>query len=321
MKTFRTDIKIPQSNWLIKPNSMLFLTGSCFSEYIGQYFSDARFNIGINPMGILFNPKSIANSLDRIVNRIEFVDTDLDFHNGLYHSFHHHGRFSSPNKTEMLEAVNSSLISAHDRLRNTDYLFITFGTAYVYEHIEKDMVVANCHKFPSSDFKHYRLSIEDIVAEYTLLIKQLLEINSNLKIAFTVSPVRHLKDGAHENQLSKATLLLAIERLTQDFEQAFYFPAFELVLDDLRDYRFYNSDMVHPNSLAIDYVWEHLKNFMFSKDAFQFEKEMLNFHRLVSHRVLHLESATHQLHIAKIKNEQQRFAKIYPFVDFDEEKP
>jgi len=274
MSEFRTVIQIPATPDKISYNSSLLFFGSCFSENIGERFVERRFNASVNPFGILYNPASVKQGLDILIDKKLFNETMLFEHRGLWHSFYHHSRFSSVNRQEVLYNINEQIIEGYDKLANADYIFITFGTSWVYEHKEEKRVVANCHKLPSATFNRYRLTVEDIVSNYEELIKRLREFNSTLKIIFTVSPVRHWKDGAHGNQLSKSVLLLAIDSLVSRFDNVSYFPAYELIVDDLRDYRFYGEDMLHPNRQAVDYIWDKLKQSCFDRSADDFVKSV-----------------------------------------------
>jgi len=183
-------------------------------------------------------------------------------------------------------------------LKNAGFLFVTFGTSWVYRNVDDGMVVANCHKLPASRFNRFRLGVDDIVDGYDELIARMKEFNRDLKIIFTVSPVRHLKDGAHGNQLSKATLLLAVDKLTEKHENVFYFPAYELVMDDLRDYRFYADDMVHPSAQAVDYIWENISDVYFDKKAKVFVKEMDKIIKAREHRPFNEKSKEYQMFVS-----------------------
>ena len=240
-----TEVEIPQSPWLIERENSILLVGSCFTEHIGAKMQACGLHVSCNPTGVLYNPLSIAQALNGDM-RVEIVE-----HDGLYHSMAHHGSFSGTDSEEVLRRCLQSLNNLHRRLVEADVVVVTFGTAYVY--YRDGMVVANCHKLPEREFVRERVSVAQILAVWRPIIRN----NPDKHWLFTVSPIRHQRDGMHHNQLSKATLLLAIDQLKSEFpEQVSYFPAYEIVLDELRDYRFYAEDMVHPSEVAIKHVWD-----------------------------------------------------------------
>lgn len=250
--------------------------GSCFSDEIGERLRDGGFHIEQNPFGTLYNPASVASALHRMMYDSEIGEEDLVEHEGLWHSWHHHGSFSRATKEECLEVCNSRLHQAHQALKDARLLMVTFGSAWVYE-LSGQRVVANCHKLPQENFVRRRMSVEDIVALWRPLLDEIHTCYPALHILFTVSPIRHIGDGMHGNQLSKSTLLLAVDELVDkelpttkskkkgvkvaepDHAVTVYFPSYEIVLDELRDYRFYDPDMVHPSPLAVDVVWERFQ--------------------------------------------------------------
>ena len=250
--------------------------GSCFSDEIGKRLQEGDFHIEQNPFGTLYNPASIASALRRIMYDREIGMEDLVEHEGLWHSWHHHGSFSRATAEECLEACNSRIHQAHEALKQASLLMITFGSAWIYE--REGQVVANCHKLPQENFVRRKMSVEDIVSLWRPLLKELYSFHPHLSTLFTVSPIRHIGDGLHGNQLSKSTLLLAIDELVDselppakrkkkgakveepDHPVTVYFPAYEIVVDELRDYRFYEADMVHPSTLAVDVVWDRFQH-------------------------------------------------------------
>lgn len=281
---FRTIVSVPKAPVLINPGHRVLFIGSCFAGNMGKFMGDARFPVSINPFGVLYNPFSIGGALQSLMNKTIPEETDLVFYNGLWHSFFHHGSFSNPEPSEVIAKVSEATLTGHQFLKNASFAVITFGTAYVYEHTKLQRVVANCHKFPENDFNRYLLDVDDIVDAYKDLIVQLRVFNPELNIIFSVSPVRHLKDGAHGNQLSKAVLLLAVEQLTMLFEKVWYFPAYEIVLDELRDYRFYDEVMTQPNEMAVKYIWNRFVESTFSKEAQSYNKEIQKIISARNHR-------------------------------------
>ncbi len=245
--SFRTEIKAARSKWDIGLSTPVLLSGSCFSDNIGGKLSELKFPVLLNPFGVLYNPHSIARSIEMIINNECITEKTLVKQNNLWHSLSFHGSFSKLNPAETAANCNNAIKKANDFLGKANFLIVTFGTAWLYRYKQTGEIVANCHKIPHKNFTRERLTISEITEHWKTLLTKLLDFNPNLKIIFTVSPVRHLKDGAHGNQLSKATLLLAIENIIKLLpgEQIEYFPSYEIINDDLRDYRFYDSDMLH----------------------------------------------------------------------------
>ena len=278
------DIKSPARK--INYSDKLFFIGSCFSENIAEQFDKHLFSIVSNPHGILFNPTSIANALQDVINKKEYTDTDIFFEQGLWCSFQHHGQFSNTDKTVCLEQINTSIEKAHEQLKKSEYLFITLGSAFAYKHIQQQNIVANCHKIAAKEFEKVLISKEDITSSYKKLIAELKTFNPTIKIVFTVSPVRYIRDGLVENNQSKAILLQSSHELITTNENCFYFPSYEIVIDELRDYRFFKEDMVHPNELAVKYIWERIQQSWIDNQTTAFINEAGQYKRLLEHRVL-----------------------------------
>jgi hypothetical protein len=232
------------------------MMGSCFVENISVKMLQAGFTADVNPFGIVYNPASLAAGLYDLINKKTYTENQLFRHEGACHSFSHHSRFSGTTTETVLEKINSSIGRSSEFLRQATILIVTFGTANTYRFISSGEVVSNCHKLPAKLFEENRLTIRQITGQWNELIRELQILNPGLKILFTVSPIRHWKDGANANQLSKATLLLALNELIEANTGCYYFPSYEILLDDLRDYRFYADDLIHPNSQALDYIWE-----------------------------------------------------------------
>ena len=280
----QTKITVAAPDFLIDYNSRLMMLGSCFAENMGSKFSYYKFDVDVNPCGIIYNPLSVANVLRLIVEGKQFEKSDLRQVGGKWVSLYHHGAFSSTDPDECLRRINDRLTKATGELRTLDLLVITWGTAWVYRYTRENIVVSNCHKIPSQEFERSRLSVEDIVKEYLVLIGRLREINPGLRILFTGSPIRHWKDGAHGNQLSKATLLLAIDRLREELQHVYYFPAYEIVLDELRDYRFYADDMLHMSGFTVDYIWERFLYSFISPEVLGLMNQIGRVNKGVAHR-------------------------------------
>jgi len=310
MSIFRTVVKIPESNFKIDYNSKMLFIGSCFTENIGNILEEHLFQIQINPFGIVYNPISIKNSLDFIIANKQFSKQDLQFHNERWFTYHHHSRFSDANQELCLEKINNSIISANELFKNADFLFLTFGTTKVYRKIENQEIVANCHKLPSRNFTTEILSVEEIVKEFSELFQKLQNFNPNLKIIFTVSPIRHWADGAIQNQISKSTLLLAINELTSIFQNLYYFPVYEIFMDELRDYRFYADDMLHPNETAIKFVFEKFKETFFEKETEILFDKINSLNKKIAHRPFNENSLEYKKHLEKIQFEIDELAKM-----------
>jgi len=298
---FRTEINIQKADFEINHNSKILFLGSCFTENMGHELERLKFNVDINPFGILYNPLSVTSSLEHLITSKLFTESDLIQNNELWHSFSHHSRFSGLDKKETLTNINERLSYSSEFLRQAEYIFITFGTAWVYFLKDTNKVVSNCHKFPDSIFERKLLEVEDVISETQLFIDKLAAINPQLKIIFTVSPVRHWKDGANGNQISKATLILAIEKLRKTNTLVFYFPSYELVLDDLRDYRFFANDMLHPNELAIKYIFEKFARTYFSEETTNLNKEIETVLTAQTHRAFNPNSEAHQKFLRKLE--------------------
>lgn len=319
MKTYRTILNAVKSSDEIAHCNKLLSMGSCFSENIGGRLLEYKFSIIVNPYGILFNPIAITESLQHIIDYRQFSESDIFYYNQRWQSFFHHGRFANVDKEICLNEVNTAIKQTHQQIQNLDYLIVTLGTANVFVHKKSNQIVANCHKMPSDEFERKRLTINEITAAFEPIFGQLKRINPNLKIIFTVSPVRHIRDGFVENQRSKATLLLAIDELVKKYYFVSYFPAYELVIDDLRDYRFFKDDMIHPSKLAVDYVWDYFKRTYFSEKTSELNHQIDKIIQAKNHRPFDEHSELHQKfiqnQIQKIYHLQQQFS----FLNFEKE--
>ncbi|MCL2245941.1 MAG: GSCFA domain-containing protein [Lentimicrobiaceae bacterium] len=282
---FRTELPTPNVPFQISYQDHILLLGSCFSDHIGCFLERHRFSVLSNPFGTLFNPISIANVLKMTLDPALFSEEYRYFFDNRHISFAHHGSFSHTDENQFITQIEQQWRNTKNFLEKTDFLFITFGTAYCYRFIERDLVVANCHKIPNTKFEKFRLKIEEIVQIYQEIIHKVQQLNSALKIVFTVSPVRHLGDGFHENQLGKSVLHLAIEQLTDD-KTTFYFPAYEILMDDLRDYRFYAEDLCHPGENAVRYMEEVFSDTFFSQATQAQQKEIEKENKFINHRKL-----------------------------------
>lgn len=300
-------------------NKILFV-GSCFSEEIGKRMLDLKFDVLQNPNGILYDPISITDALFSYIENKPFEEENLFELNGLWHSWKHHSVYSSVEKKEVLEKINNSIKEAHLFLQQSKILILTFGTAFNYQLKESFKNVANCHKAPSSFFIKALLPIEQIKADLLSVITALELFNPALKIILTVSPVKHIKDGVIENNRSKARLLEAANLVAEEKENVFYFPAYELVNDVLRDYRFYKEDLVHPNETAINFVFEKFSHAFFDETTRELRKELEKILSAVNHKPFVKESDAHQKFIATQIRHIEKLASDFPFIDLSREK-
>lgn len=287
---FRTSIPPKHLSITLSHADQILVLGSCFAENIGTRLKESGFKTTVNPFGVLYNPASVGMALQRLWSNEPFQLEELVEQEGWYHSFSHHGSFSGTDPNRTLDAINSAFADAVQNLKEATCLILTFGTSWIYALPSTDQIVANCHKFPESYFERRRLTVDEIVLYYEELLETFFQVNPNLKVLFTVSPIRHWKDGAHENTLSKSTLHLAIEELCEDFPQVEYYPAYELLMDDLRDYRFYAEDMLHPSAVAQNYVWEHFSDSCFSKATKEAVHQIRQIRKAMLHKPFHPDS-------------------------------
>lgn len=299
----------------INYHSKMVLLGSCFSENMGAKFKHYKFRSFQNPLGVFFHPKAIEKLLSRAISEKSFSDEDVFFENERWHCFEAHSMVSSPNKEAVLSKLNSGIINTKNALKNATHLIITLGTAWVYRFSETNEFVANCHKIPQKRFSKELLTVAEITESLQKIIAHANTINSDISMIFTVSPVRHLKDGFVENMQSKAHLIAAIHSVLQD-KNLYYFPSYEIVMDELRDYRFYKEDMIHPNQIAIDYIWEKFVTTWFCEDTITIMSEIDHIQKGLLHKPFYENSEKHQ---AFLKNLRQKITQIqvqFPFIKF-----
>ncbi|MBN1108993.1 MAG: GSCFA domain-containing protein [Bacteroidales bacterium] len=317
---FRTVVRTKPSPFRITHNEPVMFIGSCFSIEIGNKMKEGHLSVMVNPYGTVYNPVSVCNTLEKITSGKEFTSEDLHHHNGRWFSFSHYTDFSASTPGEVLEKVNRKNEEASDFLSNAAYLFVTFGTARVYKLKKSGKIVSNCHKMPAANFTNELLTVSEIVALWNDCLAQLKTISPQLKVIFTVSPVRHLKDGAHENQISKSVLFLAIEELLRHPSKPGYFPAYEIVMDDLRDYRFYDDDMLHPSGRAIDYIWSAFMDSYFDEATVKLWTEAEAITRAMSHRVRHDKSAELSVFAEKMLSRIDKIESQNSFLKLEKER-
>ncbi len=308
---FRTELIISPSDFKLSHYDKILTIGSCFTENIGLKLEKSGFQTDINPFGILYNPLSVASAIETLISRKLFSQDDIFEYQGKYHSFSHHSKFSASTPDECLKNINEKITFSSGYLHKTSLLIVTFGTSYIYKLKETDQLVSNCHKLPANHFLYQRLDINEIVSAWDQLLYSLSEINPEIKILMTVSPIRHWKDGAHENQISKSILLLAIEELSQKYPFIRYFPAYEIVLDDLRDYRFYAEDMLHPSSSAVDYIWEKFGQTYFSAETIKEVKKYQEIRQALDHKPFNPDSEEYKSFLSQKTLQLNDFVKKY----------
>jgi len=318
MEQFRTVVNCIPSPEKINYDTSFLMLGSCFAENLGDRLQQLKFNVVVNPFGIVYHPAPAAYQLERIITGKSYTVDELHQYNELWYSFDHHGRFSHPDILTCLERINHEFKQAHDQLERSNWLFVTFGTAWAYRLKHTGRIIANCHKLPTSDFERIYFSVNEIQSIWIDTLDKLQRFNPAIKVVFTVSPIRHLRDGAHENQLSKSTLLLAVDCLNQKRENTGYFPAYEIVLDDLRDYRFYAENMTHPNAVAISYIQQRFCESYMDENTLQIMKTVENIVKAAAHRPLHHTSEYRKFAETRLEKIAKLKQKI-PHLDFKEE--
>ncbi|WP_348823471.1 GSCFA domain-containing protein [Flavobacterium aestuarii] len=314
---FTTKIPIPKNPNPIDYNSKIVSLGSCFAENMGNKFQYFKFQSKTNPFGIIFNPVSIERIIDRAVNDEVFTEEDVFFHNERWHCFEVHSDLSHSNKAELIANLNQILVETKKQLQEASHIIITYGTSWVYRSIEKNSIVANCHKVPQKQFSKELLSAETIEKSIQNTIDLIKKLNPNCSFIFTISPVRHLKDGFVENQVSKAHLITAVYQTTNNKQQTInYFPSYEIMMDELRDYRFYAEDMLHPNQTAIDYIWERFSESCINENSFQTMKDVLEIQKGLSHRSFNPESEQHLKFLANLNQKINFVKEKFPHIKF-----
>ncbi|MGV8946525.1 MAG: GSCFA domain-containing protein [Lutibacter sp.] len=316
---FRTNIQLQKEENQIDYASKLLFIGSCFSENISKKLTYYKFNVTSNPFGILFNPKAIENLIVNALKEKIYTEKDVFLLNERWHCFDAHSDLSAVDKNELIFNLNSAIKSTKKQLSESTHMIITLGTSWIYKFVETGFVVGNCHKVPQKKFKKELLSVEEISASLENICTLIKDINPKATIIFTVSPVRHLNDGFVENSLSKAHLITAIHQVikTPSLEvRGLYFPSFEIMMDDLRDYRFYNSDMIHPNETAIEYIWGQFKQVWINEKILPILKEVDTIQKGLAHKPFNLNSAQHQLFLNSLQEKINLLQNKFPAISF-----
>ncbi|CAN1505219.1 GSCFA [Flavobacteriaceae bacterium] len=316
---FTTQIPIPKNPNPIDYNSKIVSLGSCFAENMGDKFQYFKFKNSTNTFGIIFNPVSIEKIMDRVINDLLFTEEDVFFHNERWHCFEVHSDLSHSDAVGLLTNLNQILRETKKQLQEATHIIITYGTSWVYRNVESNEIVANCHKVPQKQFVKELLSVKTIQESIENTISLIRAINSNSNFIFTISPVRHLKDGFVENQVSKAHLITAvynIVRTEHSIQNTEYFPSYEIMMDELRDYRFYAEDMIHPSQIAIDYIWEQFKKSTIAETAYDTMEIVESIQKSMQHRPFNPNSESHKKFESKLKEKITKLVAQYSFMKF-----
>jgi len=311
-----TEIPLSKAKYQIDYSSRLLILGSCFSENIGSKLTYFKFPSLQNPFGIFFHPLAIENMVNRVVQQQNYIANDIFYLNERWHCFNVHSELSNVSKEQLLNHLNSTLKETYEYLQVATHVSITLGTAWVYRFVESGQVIANCHKVPQSKFTKELLGIDAIVESLKNIQSMISVINPSIEFIFTVSPVRHLKDGFVENQLSKAHLIGAVHEIVKG-ENTSYFPSYEIMMDELRDYRFYAKDMIHPNEIAIDYIWEKFAEVWIDNSVLDVMNKVSEIQRGLQHRAFNPSGEAHLKFIKSIHEKITYIRKTYPFMNFN----
>ena len=316
---FRTQIPISKTNNPIDYNSKVISLGSCFAENMAEKFDYFKFQSETNPFGIIFNPVSIETIIKRVVEQEFYTEKDVFFYNERWHSYEVHSDLSNSDRQELLETLNKALSETYKQLTEATHIIITYGTSWIYRNIESDQIVANCHKVPQKQFLKEILSVEVIQKGIQNTIEFIQTLNPNINFIFTISPVRHIKDGFTENQLSKSHLFAALHfNLKSKISnlKLEYFPSYEIMIDELRDYRFYAEDMLHPNQVAIDYIWNRFSENYIAESSISLMQEISEIQKSLRHRSFNPESEQHKKFLTKLQQKMELLEKKLPHIIF-----
>ncbi len=315
---FTTPIGISKSNHFVDYESYIVSIGSCFAVNIGKKLDYFKLQNTTNPFGIIFNPVSIEKIVFRAVHLNKFTEEDIFYNNERFHCYEVHSDLSHQNKNEFLDSLNAIVVSMHQQIKKATHLMITYGTSWVYREKERSVIVANCHKMPQTHFDKHILSVATIESSIQNTVDIIRQLNPNCAFVFTISPVRHLKDGFVENQRSKAHLITALQNLLSEQLLGYsdYFPAYEIVMDELRDYRFYSDDLLHPSTMAIDYIWQRFKATYISELVFPVLDEVEVIQKSLLHQPFNPISESHQKFLSKLNLKISKLQESYPSIQF-----
>lgn len=317
---FRTRLETQPSDRKISHRESVLGIGSCFVSSMGERLEDHKFSTLINPFGTLFHPPAIENALARILTLTLYSEEELFEHNELFFSWDHHSSFSRAEKSEALQEINNALERANDFIRNCKVFILTFGTARVYKLKDTEISVANCHKVPASFFEKQLLSSEELKSSVESCILLIKDLNPDAHIITSISPVRHIKDGMQENLVSKSKLISALIDVREQYPEVDYFPAYELLTDDLRDYRFYAEDMIHPNSSAIQYIWEKFSEVYFAEETWKLNRLTEKIKAAMEHRPFNKKTSAYKEFLFKTGKLIRESESHFPKGSFEYEK-
>lgn len=301
---------------LIDYNSKVILLGSCFSDNIGKKLRYHKFQSVLNPFGILFHPKAIESVIKNAITKKEYTEEDVFFFNERWQSFTTHSKLSASSKEEALNQLNQASALINTALKSSTHIIITLGTSWVYRFLASGKIVANCHKVPQHKFKKELLPITEINKSLSSIISLVRKVNPNINFIFTISPVRHLRDGFIENQQSKSHLISALHQIIKNQKNIFYFPSYEIMMDELRDYRFYKEDMIHPNQIAINYIWEKFYENWLSDEAIDLKKQVIKIQRGLEHKPFNTDSNEYREFLSSLQKKIKALKKKYSHITF-----
>jgi hypothetical protein len=313
---FTTKVPISRYKNPIEYHSKILSLGSCFAENIGDKFQYFKFQITTNPFGIIFNPDAIENLVSRVFNNQKFTENDIFFHNNLWHCYEVHSELSHPDKETFLTNLNLKNQQSHNLIIQSTHIIITYGTSWVYRNKQSGKIVANCHKVPQNQFEKEILSAEIIEKSIKNTVDLIQKVNPKCHFIFTISPVRHIKDGFIENNISKSHLIAAIHSSSFQLPTSSYFPSYEIMMDELRDYRFYAEDMLHPSQMAIDYIWQRFSETTISNESHSIMQEVDNIQKGLAHRPFNPNSACHQEFSKNLIKKMNTLASKFPQIQF-----
>lgn len=315
----QTQIPLQKAHYQMDYSSQILLLGSCFVENMGRKLNHFKFPSLQNPFGILFHTIAIENLVSKAVRQESYSEADIFFLNDRWHCFDAHSDLCDASQKHLIKNLNDGLSATREQLSKSTHIFITLGTSWVYRNITNGNIVANCHKMPQKKFSKELLSIDEITDSLQKTIDHIRSVNENAQVIFTVSPVRHLKDGFIENQRSKAHLISAIHQTMEILNHAprtSYFFSYEVMMDELRDYRFYKSDMVHPNDLAVDYIWEKFIEVWISKECYGTMAQVEAIQKGLEHKPFNPDSKEHKVFLKSLHSKITYLQQAYPFMEF-----
>lgn len=319
MPDFYTSVSIPPAPTKIDFASKVLFMGSCFAENMGSYLQACKFRVCCNPFGVVYNPLALSENLMKLIRKDRFTENDLSFYNELWYSYSHYTLFSDTNREECLNSINSQFLHAKKFISEADVLYLTLGTSWTYRLKETGAIVANCHKIPASKFDRFNASVPEMANALAVSVSAIRNINPSLKVVFTVSPIRHWNDGAIENQRSKAALILTIAALQDELADIYYFPAYEIMMDELRDYRFYAADKLHPSEEATEYLREKFTSVFLADETKNLLRSIEKILDSVKHKPRFPSTKAYRKFIDNVAANIYRLKEKYPFLDFNDE--